>query len=53
MLKYSGVLDQDGFVPKFEGEVAVFSTIYQLILETTPGNAKYEVSLKYKTKNIS
>lgn len=47
MLKYSGVEDIDGFKPKFDGNLSISSVDYQLIFNTTPGNAIYEVSIYF------
>lgn len=44
LLKYKGVLDNDGFVPNLKGDVKAAFATYQIAFETTPGNARYEVS---------
>uniref|UniRef100_A0AC34GFB3 Uncharacterized protein n=1 Tax=Panagrolaimus sp. ES5 TaxID=591445 RepID=A0AC34GFB3_9BILA len=43
VLKYGGVSDDDGFIPKFNGIVKNTEAAYMLIFTKTPGNAKYEV----------
>jgi len=46
-LKYAGVLDVHGFVPKLlEGAVRVQHVNYQLHLTTQPGGALYEATIK-------
>ncbi|KAE9553335.1 hypothetical protein FO519_003448 [Halicephalobus sp. NKZ332] len=47
MLKYSGVADKDGFVPKFGGNATASKTIYMLTFTTIPGNARYEATIEY------
>uniref|UniRef100_A0A914CD67 DUF229 domain containing protein n=1 Tax=Acrobeloides nanus TaxID=290746 RepID=A0A914CD67_9BILA len=47
VMKYSGVKDEDGFVPDFDEDKIFLSGIYQLSFITMPGNAKYETTLKY------
>ena len=43
LLKYGGVWDQDGFIPKFSGGAENTLATYMLVFTTTPGHAKYEV----------
>ena len=43
VMKYSGIKDEDGFVPDFDEDKTFLSGIYQLSFITMPGNAKYEV----------
>ncbi|KAI1709196.1 hypothetical protein Ddc_13969 [Ditylenchus destructor] len=49
LLKYNGVLDKDGFKPKLEGKTQTTKATYQIVLVTTPGNAKYEATVIYDT----
>jgi hypothetical protein len=43
LLKYSGILDKDGFVPQLQGKTKTSFATYQILFETSPGNANYEV----------
>ncbi|KAH7700302.1 hypothetical protein AAVH_32579 [Aphelenchoides avenae] len=47
VLKYNGVKDADGFDPKLEGNTQATFATYQLKFTTTPGDAKYEVTLQF------
>jgi hypothetical protein len=50
VLKYGGVSDRDGFVPKFTGNATVTFATYMLTFTTLPGNAKYEATVQYDSK---
>uniref|UniRef100_A0AC34GJJ1 Uncharacterized protein n=1 Tax=Panagrolaimus sp. ES5 TaxID=591445 RepID=A0AC34GJJ1_9BILA len=47
VLKYGGVKDTDGFVPKFSGNATVTYATYMITFTTLPGNAKYEATVQY------
>jgi hypothetical protein len=46
-----GVLDEDGFVPKFSGKAKKNEAAYMLVFTTVPGNAKYEATVQYDSKS--
>ncbi|VDK73987.1 unnamed protein product [Gongylonema pulchrum] len=50
LLKYRSVKDLDGFVPDLSGSATVQFAHYQLKFITTPGDAVYEVSVLYDSK---
>ncbi|CAD5227841.1 unnamed protein product [Bursaphelenchus xylophilus] len=47
LLKYNGVKDADGFVPKLEGNTKATFFTYQIKLQTQPGAAIYEATVNY------
>uniref|UniRef100_A0A7E4VT59 Uncharacterized protein n=1 Tax=Panagrellus redivivus TaxID=6233 RepID=A0A7E4VT59_PANRE len=51
VLKYGGVKDADGFVPDFKGNAKMTAATYMLTFTTTPGNARYEATVLYDSKN--
>nr|CAD2137226.1 unnamed protein product [Meloidogyne enterolobii] len=52
LLKYNGVVDFDGFKPQLKGNVKTKFATYQIVFITTPGAAKYEVTLFYDGNQI-
>lgn len=52
LLKYSGVLDSDGFKPKIDGKLQAKFATFQIVFETRPGSAKYEVTLFYDGQQV-
>ncbi|KAF1752938.1 hypothetical protein GCK72_019493 [Caenorhabditis remanei] len=51
LLAYTNVKDPDGFVPDLSGNTKTAFAHYQLKIQTTPGNAIYEVTLFYDMIN--
>uniref|UniRef100_A0AC35U4Z7 Sulfatase domain-containing protein n=1 Tax=Rhabditophanes sp. KR3021 TaxID=114890 RepID=A0AC35U4Z7_9BILA len=47
MLSYRGAADNDGFVPDLTGEVAIEFADFKIQLQTTPGDAIYDVTINY------
>lgn len=50
VLRYKSVKDADGFVPDLGGNTKLAFATYQLRLRTQPGDALYEVTLRYDLK---
>ncbi|KAI6187388.1 hypothetical protein M3Y98_00237900 [Aphelenchoides besseyi] len=47
LLRYSGVKDQDGFIPDLKGNASTTFGLYQIRLKTVPGYAIYDTTLFY------
>uniref|UniRef100_A0A914W1I4 DUF229 domain containing protein n=1 Tax=Plectus sambesii TaxID=2011161 RepID=A0A914W1I4_9BILA len=52
MLRYKNVKDADGFVPDLGGNTQLAFATYQLRIRTEPGDALYEVTLRYDIKEM-